>query len=727
MKHPVDTIDSAWGGRRYGGAGPAPGVSRIGTVEAALRRSEAFARTLLDTSPDFLAVLDLDGRVLALGRAARDLLGPDVAARVIGRSWAEGWPANFRDTVRASVLSAAGGTSFRFSGPCPGRAGTRAWWDVSVEPVREGDGAVTHLLAIGRDVIDQKRLRETAEEAHARLSMVLDSTSDYVIVLDRDWRITYLNERARNLIGKTHRVRVGDSLWDLYPDHVGGPFDRHYREAIATGRTARFEAFLPRYSIWMEVSAHPWRGGLSVFFRDVTEAREARERLFQLANFDSLTGLTNRTHFNRALDEALASARQGATADGPAGDVTVMLLDLDLFKEVNDTLGHPTGDALLRQVAERLIEAVPANGVLSRLGGDEFAVLLAPGSETSPPASRVVKAIQRSFDAPFQLEENSVRLKASIGLAVSTGGAEARQEVFKAADIALYQAKESGRGTTRIFDAAMSQKVCARQDLKRDLAFALEKGELRLVYQPIRDLGSGRIATAEALLRWRHPEKGEVSPVDFIPLAEETGLINAIGEWVLEAACRQAAHWPADVSVAINISPVQFRSDTFPMKVAAALARSRLAPARLELEITESVLLADSEHNMRILHDLKAIGVRISLDDFGTGYSSLSYLRLFPFSKLKLDRCFVSDIGRSAQSEAIVRAVADMGHALSMMTTAEGVETSGQLDWLRANGWSQAQGYLIGRPAEADVFGALVAPSGLRDLEGAVPSRDRTG
>lgn len=306
---------------------------------------------------------------------------------------------------------------------------------------------------------------------------------------------------------------------------------------------------------------------------------------------------------------------------------------------------------------------------------------------------------------PFKVDGSTIRLGASVGIAVAMAGdlsaPRLADELFKSADIALYGAKADGGGNVRVFEQSMLERIHARQSMKQELGGALERGELSLAYQPLLDLDSGRVRGFEALLRWSHTTRGNVSPAEFIPLAEETGLIVEMGDWVLETACRQALLWPEEISVAVNVSAVQFRSDSLPEAVACVLARSGLVPGRLELEITESVLLQDSEHNMRILHALKDLGVGIALDDFGTGFSSLSYLRLFPFDKLKLDRSFVEDIGQSTSSEAIIRAAGEMGRALSMVTTAEGVETAEQLEWLRANGWSQAQGYHIGRPSGA--------------------------
>lgn len=675
-------------------------------AEEALHSSEAFARSVLDSSPDFLLVLDVHGVIRTMGRAAREHVGPRRAERMLGGRWDAGWPRKSQPIVRSAICSAARGNGSRFTIATPDRRGRQIWWDVSVDPVRDAEGDVTHLLTISRDVTEQWRMREEVEAGRKHLEMVLDSTVDCVLVLDRDWRITYLNESGEQFITQTSAGGVGDVLWDLYPEEVDGKFYHGYREALETGRTVRFEAFLPARETWIEVSACPWRGGLSVFFRDVTEAWQARERLDHLAHHDPLTGLANRSGFNRALEAAFAQAN--------GREVAIYLLDLDLFKDINDTLGHHVGDALLRDVADRLRDEVDGGAVLARLGGDEFAAIqiLPPGQ----PALDLPQRMLARFAEPFVIDADVIRLGCSAGVASSPTTDLLPDELFRFADIALYRAKETGGGL-RLFEGSMLDRIRVRQALKTDLASALERDELEIAFQPLLELGSSRIDCAEALLRWRHPQRGLISPVDFIPLAEETGLIVPIGDWVLETACRQAVLWSANISVAVNVSAVQFRSEGLPMKVAGALARSGLDPRRLELEITESVLLQDSEHNMRILHALKDLGVRIALDDFGTGYSSLSYLRLFPFDKLKLDRSFVGDIGRSSQSEAIIRAAGEMGRALSMTTTAEGVETAEQLEWLRLNGWTQAQGYLIGRPMDVSALSRLMEPTGAQSAD----------
>ena len=671
------------------------------SAEDALRRSEAFARSVLDGSPDFVTVLDLDGCVRSLGRRAAERLGPDVAERVIGRPWGDGWPRSHRVLVEQAVACARAGSGHRFSCRCPDRHGPDTWWDVSVDPVRDADGTITHILAISRDVSEQERMRQEVDAMRGRLAAVLESTTDSVIVVDRKFHVTYMNPHARSFFGRTSALEVGGGLWDAYPEYMTTDLLGRFEAVLERGETVSFEMFAEQAGIWLDVHAYPSGGdSVSLFFRDVTEARRARDEIVHLAHHDSLTGLSNRTRFNNKLEDALA--RRGE-------DVAVLLLDLDLFKEVNDTLGHPVGDDLLRAVATRLRETVGEESLLARLGGDEFAVVETAGTEAALAlAGRMVTCLQ----APFDIDGNVIRLGASVGVAVAGDDRRSANELFKAADIALYGAKADGGGRVRLFEDTMLERIRARQSMKRDLGAALERRELHLVYQPLLDLGSGRTCCVEALLRWDHPEKGSVSPAEFIPLAEETGLIVPIGDWVLETACRQAVEWPKDVSLAVNVSAVQFRGDSLPLRVAAVLARSGLDPTRLELEITESVLLHDNDHNMRVLHALKRLGVRIALDDFGTGFSSLSYLRFFPFDKLKLDRSFVNDIGYSAQSEAIIRAAGEMGTALSMITTAEGVETAEQLAWLRAHGWSQAQGYFVGRPSHSPFF--LASASGTK-------------
>ncbi|TGD94682.1 putative bifunctional diguanylate cyclase/phosphodiesterase [Methylobacterium nonmethylotrophicum] len=435
---------------------------------------------------------------------------------------------------------------------------------------------------------------------------------------------------------------------------------------------------------------------------DVTEQRRAERRIAHMAHHDALTGLPNRVLFHRRLAEAVATGR-------PVG---LLCLDLDHFKLVNDTLGHPAGDALLRQVAERLRACLPADGLVARLGGDEFAVLSAlPSPALIGLADAIVAALGRPFALP---DHQDVTVGASIGIALAPEHGEDPDVLLRKADTALYAAKAGGRRTRRLFEPAMDAALQGRRALERDLREAIAAEALEVHYQPLVATGSLAVTGCEALLRWRHPERGFVSPATFIPVAEETGLIAAVGEWVLARACREAAGWPGGVRVAVNLSPAQFRTPDLVGTVARALAESGLHPARLELEITEQVMLEETTANLAVLHQLRALGVRIAIDDFGTGYASLSYLRVFPFDKIKIDRSFTAALGREATAVAIVQAVIGLGASLGMTTVAEGVETEAQLAALRRSGCGEVQGFLFSRPVPATelrrLLGEAAAP-----------------
>jgi len=427
---------------------------------------------------------------------------------------------------------------------------------------------------------------------------------------------------------------------------------------------------------------------------------ERERRIAHLAFHDTLTGLPNRASFRHALQQALA--RTARTSE----QVAVLCLDLDGFKGVNDTLGHPVGDALLCSIGELLSRLAP-DALVSRLGGDEFAIILAGRLDPDRPRG-LAQAILDAAAVPVAAAGHRIATGVSIGIALSPVDAADPDQLLKNADLALYRAKKDGRGVFRFFEEALDIAARKRRQLELDLREALVTGQFRLNFQPIYSLKADRVGGFEALLRWNHPTRGEVSPVEFIPVAEDTGLILGIGEWVMHEACREAAGWPDHVRIAINVSPLQFRSNGFLAVILQALARSGLPPARLEIEITESVFLDGKDHVLAMLHQLRAMGVRVALDDFGTGYSSLSYLRSFPFDKIKIDRSFVTDIAADAGSAAIVCAIVDLAVALHMETTAEGVEDDEQLTRLRDQGCDSVQGYLLSRPVEAEAIAHLL-------------------
>ena len=424
----------------------------------------------------------------------------------------------------------------------------------------------------------------------------------------------------------------------------------------------------------------------------------AHQELHVLAHQDALTGLPNRVVLREKLEQALAGMRpQGRT-------VSVSYLDLDHFKDVNDSFGHETGDELLKAVADRLRACIPpgegqVRNLISRFGGDEFAILqtgIRRPEESAALASRVVQALQE----PFSVNGQEIFIGTSIGIALAQRHMNSSQ-ILKNADMALYHAKADGRGTFRFFEPEMDAQLQARRVLEVDLRKAIGNGEFELFYQPQINIEANEIGGFEALLRWHHPERGLVPPAEFIPVIEDTGLISPLGDWIIEEACREAASWPRDINVAVNLSPIQFRNRGLVQSVTRALAASGLAPHRLELEITESVLLQDSETTVSTLHQLRRLGVRIAMDDFGTGYSSLSYLRSFPFDKIKIDQSFVREMSQRTDCLAIVQSVASLGASLGMPTVAEGIETEDQLRQIQAAGCTDAQGYYFGRPKPA--------------------------
>ncbi|WP_254606360.1 putative bifunctional diguanylate cyclase/phosphodiesterase [Sphingomonas bacterium] len=427
---------------------------------------------------------------------------------------------------------------------------------------------------------------------------------------------------------------------------------------------------------------------------------EREHRIAHLAFHDSLTGLPNRSYFRESLDRELAQLPRSG------GTVAVLCLDLDGFKSVNDTLGHPVGDSLLRRIAATLVELAP-DALVARLGGDEFAIVLAGGSDPDRPRS-LAQAIVDRTDRPVEVAGHRLISGASIGIAIGPADGADPDQLLKNADLALYRAKHDGRGLFRFFEPALDAAARRRRQLELDLHAALHDGQFRLNFQPIFDLKADRIGGFEALLRWAHPLRGEVGPAEFIPVAEETGLIVAIGEWVMHEACRQAAAWPEHVRVAVNVSPLQFRNPGFKAVVLQALARAGLTPGRLEVEITETVFLDGEANVLAVLHGLREMGIRVALDDFGTGYSSLSYLRSFPFDKIKIDRSFVTGVASDTSSAAIVHAIVDLATALHMDTTAEGVEDGDQLACLVGQGCGSIQGYFFSRPVEGSAVAALL-------------------
>ncbi|MBR0904454.1 EAL domain-containing protein [Bradyrhizobium liaoningense] len=545
------------------------------------------------------------------------------------------------------------------------------------------------------------------------LDSALENMSQGLCMFDADGKIILFNERYAAMLRRTDILLTGRLLVDVLREEQAkgqwqGDADEFFARLVADAREGRTTTdVVNRFGRSIRVVNQPMQGGGWVAtFEDITEWLEAQAKISHMARHDALTSLPNRVLFHEQLEQGLRRTRSG-------DQLAVLCLDLDHFKDINDSLGHPIGDALLKEVGRRLKATVAEHDTVARLGGDEFAVVQIGRSEETAARSLAGRLVE-VVSAPYEIDDHQIVIGVSIGISLSPQDGNNPDELLKNADLALYRAKADGRGTYRFFETGMDARAQARRLLEMDLRAALQRNEFEAYYQPIRDVASGRVVAFEALLRWNHPQRGLIAPINFIPVAEETGLIVQLGEFVLRCACTDAATWPDDVDVAVNLSPVQFKSPNLIASVTEALAVSGLDARRLELEITESVLLQNSEATLTTLHELRAMGVRISLDDFGTGYSSLSYLRSFPFDKIKIDRSFVSELATREDSMAIIRAVTGLGRSLGIVTTAEGVENDAQLELLRREGCTQAQGYLFSKPRPASEVAMMLEGPRLR-------------
>ena len=576
------------------------------------------------------------------------------------------------------------------------------------------------LLLTGFLFLIIRHIRRQSENAQReltleknRLATAINNMTQGLLLFDADARVVVCNQRYLDMYGLSpdiivpglsfrgviqHRKDTGSFAGDVddYVDAVMRDNGRSHTQFMQTadGRS-------------IQILSQPVAdGGWVATHEDITERRAADERIAHLAHYDALTDLPNRTLFRTELERELTRVGRGAQC-------AVLYIDIDEFKSINDSLGHPVGDELLKEIARRLRLCVRGSDVVARLGGDEFAIVqtdISTHSDITDLLTRIYAAIRE----PHECLGHRLLTDASIGIAMAPRDGTDLDELLKNADLAMYGAKAEGRRTFRFFEPQMDARAKARRMLEFDLRQAatdggFAAGGFEVFYQPLLNLRDDAVVGCEALLRWRHPERGMISPADFIPVAEDIGVISQLGEWVLSTACQEATHWPDEVRIAINVSPAQFRGGSLPLKVAAALVASGLPARRLELEITEAVLIRDDEIALGIMHDLRDIGVRIALDDFGTGYSSLSYLQRFPFDKIKIDRCFVTDIADAHGSSSIVQAVVNIAASQQMTTTAEGVETLPQKELLRALGCTEMQGYLFSKPVPAAEVRELLA------------------
>jgi diguanylate cyclase (GGDEF)-like protein len=525
------------------------------------------------------------------------------------------------------------------------------------------------------------------------LDTVINNMSQGVLMFDAQARLVFCNQRYIDMYGLSpDMVRPGCTLHELLEHRAavgafaGSPQDYivELLEDVAAGKVSKGIVKSVDGRVFSIVRNPIPGGGWIATHEDITDRQRAEERIVHMARHDALTDLPNRTMMRERLEHEL--------------------------KRVNDTLGHPIGDELLKVVAERLRRCTREPDTIARLGGDEFAIIMT-GMQEPTDAVALAKRIRDSITKPYHLDGHQIVADISIGISLAPIDASEPDQLLKNADMALYGAKGDGRGTYRFFEPEMDAKMKTRRELEMDLRSALVNGEFELYYQPLVSLTTNEITTFEALVRWNHPVRGLISPADFIPVAEETGLIIPLGEWVLRRACQETAKWPEHIKVAVNLSPSQLKSRNLTQLVVSALAESGMAANRLQLEITETVLMHNTFNTLATLHQLRKLGVQIAMDDFGTGYSSLSYLRSFPFDKIKIDRSFIQDLSNGAEPLAIVHAVAGLAKSLNMISTAEGVETQQQLDTLQSVGCTEMQGYLFShaRPA-ADIVRLFLQP-----------------
>jgi diguanylate cyclase (GGDEF)-like protein len=573
-------------------------------------------------------------------------------------------------------------------------------WVVTHEDVTE---------EIASSEIVQKRKREL-ERQNIRLDAAVNNISQGLCMYDAKGRLVICNAPYARIYRLPAELLVAgtpleDILGYLFDHGMTAAEDRQTyiswrREVISRGEYGKNIHELFGRTILMQ--HHPMKdGGWVSTHEDITEQRQQEERIQHLARHDALTELPNRVRFIEELATLENSISRGEKA-------AVLHIDLDHFKGVNDSFGNAIGDKALKQASARLWGATRETDLLARLGADEFALLLRP-IERPADAAAIAERVVKAMGSPFNIDGNQILIGASVGIAMAPDDGDTADALMKNADMALYRAKNEGRATYHFFERGMDAAIRRRRDIEAGLRLALARRELRLEFQPLVGLKENRVTCLEALLRWDSLERGSISPVDFIPVAEETGLIVSIGEWVLREACEAATAWPNEVRVAVNLSPAQFKKGKVYDVVVAALKDSGLPATRLELEITESLLLVDNEPTLGTLHRLRALGVRISMDDFGTGYSSLSYLRSFPFDKIKIDRSFMRDLGRGEDSLAIVRAVIGLGHSLGMSTTAEGVETEEQLAAVREEGCDEVQGFFFSPPLRPEAVHEIVS------------------
>jgi diguanylate cyclase (GGDEF)-like protein len=650
------------------------------------RSAQARLADALENSQEGVVVVDAFDVIVLANAQAADFLGVPSSLLKPGMPLSQLHPALEATGDAGRVLMQRDG---ELHATCEVSMPDGRWLRISRSPTRD-DG----FIVLCSDVTHMKQQESSLRQTNLLLDAALENMTQGLCLYDAQNRLEVFNRRYLEIFKlPADRIKPGITFKEVLEIGIAsGNHPNTTLDDLMSDRSKLFSEAGPHLlefddgRVVSSLSSPTSDGRLVVTYEDVTERRQAEAKIMHMARHDALTNLPNRVLFRDKMEQALNRGEK----------LAVMFLDLDRFKGVNDSLGHPVGDALLCAVTERLLRVVRGVDTVARLGGDEFAIVQSSARPTD--ASELAAEVIETFQEPFEVHGHQVVIGTSIGIAMAPADGTEPDQLLRNADMALYRAKAEGRGTYHFFQPGMDAQMQERRRLELDLRKAMIAEEFELYYQPLIQLASGEVCGFEALIRWNHPERGLVSPGEFIPVAEEIGLIGPLGEWVLKQACLDAAAWPNKLTVAVNLSAVQFRNPMLALSVVSALGQSGLSASRLELEITETVLLQDDRAVLDTLHQIRDLGVRISMDDFGTGYSSLSYLRSFPFDKIKIDRSFVRELGKENDCVAIIRAVTRLGSSLGMITTAEGVETEQQLEILRAEGCVQVQGYLFSRP-----------------------------
>jgi diguanylate cyclase (GGDEF)-like protein/PAS domain S-box-containing protein len=662
----------------------------------------AFFKELIKTSSTAIIITDAlrDDNPIAWVNPAFEAVSGYALAEVIGRNARflqngdRGQPeiACLREAVAAGLNHTCTLRNYR-------KDGGMFWSRMNVFPVRDAAGAIVNFAAFLDDASAAVEAQAEVANAREHLSTVLESISDGCFSLDRDWRFTYINARGAAWLDKQPGKLLGKAIWDVFPEAVGGPFYRTYQYAAERQEAASCESFYAPLQIWLEARAYPSKDGLTVFFANITERKEAEARLTHMATHDSLTGLHNRFSCLRALDTVLAT-------DSMVG---VLFIDLDHFKEVNDAHGHQSGDLALQEIGHRLATFEDPDTTVSRISGDEFVLVLANADVGR--AQALAAAVLQRLAEPIAVDHLKVTVGASIGIALGSAGKHTPDELLNNADAAMYAAKANGRHTFSVFSPASAQMIKQRLQLRQEVFSALERREFVLFYQPQISAANGAVVGAEALLRWEHPRLGVIAPGSFLSMLEDSPAITAVGAWVCEEACRQAREWELlgyRLQMAVNVSPRQLTDENLPRMLKNLADHYALDTGCIKLEVTESMLTQDIGKAAAVLRSLEAEGFRIALDDFGTGYSNLSYLRQFPITAIKIDRSFVQEIEQDRRCLDIVNGVIAFAKSLKLSVICEGIETEAQACAIRSTECDVLQGYLIGKPMRAAEFQALL-------------------